>query len=148
MPGEEIEQSPIEVAKNQLVDYRRQLVGIFQNPPRGFDIETVNVPWTSKKEQTQEFSLDVPNKEYPEVVNKYRISFIRAKRGPDAQGIMITDAETKVTSSGDGQAKGWGETILPDGSLSGYQGSQEELSKLGTMIVKCGEILEVLGEEK
>lgn len=144
---EEANASLIEALKSQLAGHRQQFVEVFQNPPPGIIIETIDVPWTPKDEQTQKFIVVVPDKNVPQVKRKYQISFVRAKQGPIAQSIIIENPEMDVTSSEGGHTKGWGETILPNGSLFGHEQSTLELYKLRTMTIRNGEILEFLGRK-
>lgn len=141
--GVQSEELQIAEARQQLAHYRQEFVGIFRNPPRGIEIETVEVAWLPPEEQTQEILVDVPDRECSEVVKEYKVSYVRAKTGPIAQAVMIGDAGFEVTDFGGGRVHGWAETILPNGSLSG-RSDERELSKLETTAIRCGEIFEVL----
>jgi len=134
----------VEEVRQQLARYWQEFVDIFRNPPQGVEIKTVEVAWLSPEEWTQEFLVDVPNVDCPEVATKYKVSYVRARTGPIAQAIMVENTGVEVTDSGGGYVKGWGEAVLPDGSLSGHSGRQQELSKLETTAIRCGEILKVL----
>src|SRR4030043_1652476 len=113
--------------KAELVTLYAQFVDTFAKPPSGINVITVDSPWVDKPdERTQEFEILVPTDDDSRLLTNFRISHIRATTGPAAQGIMITNTEIDVTSSMGGHSKGWGQTILPDGSLEGYNNIRHE----------------------